>query len=360
MDYTGLKCPVCGKPFTSDDDIVVCPECGAPYHRACYQQAGHCIFQEKHGTPDAWKPPEKQTETGAEGKVCPRCGKKNARESLFCDQCGQLLSGGTSKGASPNGGYSPYGTPNPNASPYQNPGVPNSPPYQNPGAPNIPYSGPYPFAFDPMGGVGPDEPLGDGVTAGDMAKFVQTNPQYYIPAFVNRKRYHRNRFNFSAFLCSGGWMLYRKQYKWGAIFTGIMLLIYVLSTFISYRFATPIIMDLMQQVGVDINAAYPTMEQSVQFMSLLMQQAPWQIFLVWAPSLLSLLRFALMLFVGFNGNRMYMNHCIRKIRTLREENPDPSDYAVRLQLHGGVNTSLAICLLICYMIVVYLPQLFLY
>lgn len=44
----------------------------------------------------------------------------------------------------------------------------------------------------------------------------------------------------------------------------------------------------------------------------------------------------------------------------REENPDPSDYAVRLQLHGGVNTSLAICLLICYMIVVYLPQLFLY
>lgn len=132
MDYTGLKCPVCGKPFTSDDDIVVCPECGAPYHRACYQQAGHCIFQEKHGTPDAWKPPEKQTETGAEGKICPRCGKKNARESLFCDQCGQLLSGGTSKGASPNGGYSPYGTPNPNASPYQNPGVPNPPPYQNP------------------------------------------------------------------------------------------------------------------------------------------------------------------------------------------------------------------------------------
>ncbi|MBS6236502.1 MAG: hypothetical protein KH615_11425, partial [Clostridiales bacterium] len=40
MDYTGLKCPVCGKPFGTDDDIVVCPEYGAPYHRACYQQAG--------------------------------------------------------------------------------------------------------------------------------------------------------------------------------------------------------------------------------------------------------------------------------------------------------------------------------
>lgn len=115
-------------------------------------------FSRKARNTGCMEAPEKQTETGAEGKICPRCGKKNARESLFCDQCGQLLSGGTSKGASPNGGYSPYGTPNPNASPYQNPGVPNSPPYQNPGAPNAPYSGPYPFAFDPMGGVGPDDP----------------------------------------------------------------------------------------------------------------------------------------------------------------------------------------------------------
>ena len=138
-------------------------------------------FSRKARNTGCMEAPGKATETGAEGKICPRCGKKNARESLFCDQCGQLLSGGASKGASPNGGYSPYGTPNPNASPYQNPGVPNSPPYQNPGAPNAPYSGPYPFAFDPMGGVRPEEPLGDGVTAGDAAKFVQTNPQYYIP-----------------------------------------------------------------------------------------------------------------------------------------------------------------------------------
>ena len=34
-NYTGCKCPVCQQPFTETDDIVVCPECGAPYHRAC-------------------------------------------------------------------------------------------------------------------------------------------------------------------------------------------------------------------------------------------------------------------------------------------------------------------------------------
>ena len=33
IDYTGIPCPVCHKEFTPEDDIVVCPECGAPYHR---------------------------------------------------------------------------------------------------------------------------------------------------------------------------------------------------------------------------------------------------------------------------------------------------------------------------------------
>lgn len=28
MDYKGIKCPVCDKPFTENDDIVVCPVCG--------------------------------------------------------------------------------------------------------------------------------------------------------------------------------------------------------------------------------------------------------------------------------------------------------------------------------------------
>ena len=48
MDYIGLKCPICGKPFTADDDIVVCPQCGAPYHRECYIKAGKCIYEDKH------------------------------------------------------------------------------------------------------------------------------------------------------------------------------------------------------------------------------------------------------------------------------------------------------------------------
>ena len=39
------------------DDIVVCPDCGAPYHRACYEKQGGCVYADKHGTGFEWTPP---------------------------------------------------------------------------------------------------------------------------------------------------------------------------------------------------------------------------------------------------------------------------------------------------------------
>ena len=41
-NYTG-KCFSCGEVFKDGDDIVVCPECGTPYHRECYLKEGKCI-----------------------------------------------------------------------------------------------------------------------------------------------------------------------------------------------------------------------------------------------------------------------------------------------------------------------------
>ena len=40
MEFTEYKCPVCGEQFKKGDDIVVCPECGAPHHRECYEKEG--------------------------------------------------------------------------------------------------------------------------------------------------------------------------------------------------------------------------------------------------------------------------------------------------------------------------------
>ena len=45
--YEGLSCPVCAKAFTADEDIVVCPQCGLPHHRACWKSVGQCYAHDK-------------------------------------------------------------------------------------------------------------------------------------------------------------------------------------------------------------------------------------------------------------------------------------------------------------------------
>ncbi len=40
MDYKGCKCASCHKVLKEGDDIVICPECGAPYHRGMLCRGG--------------------------------------------------------------------------------------------------------------------------------------------------------------------------------------------------------------------------------------------------------------------------------------------------------------------------------
>lgn len=51
--------------FPKTEDIVVCPDCGAPHHRECYQRLGHCALIENHKLGKNWDPPaEPKTESG--------------------------------------------------------------------------------------------------------------------------------------------------------------------------------------------------------------------------------------------------------------------------------------------------------
>ena len=46
--YENIQCPVCKNFFDDGDDIVVCPDCGTPHHRECYNYVGHCVNQGLH------------------------------------------------------------------------------------------------------------------------------------------------------------------------------------------------------------------------------------------------------------------------------------------------------------------------
>ena len=93
-DYTGQSCFVCQKPFEPEDDVVVCPECGTPYHRACWQHYGHCINVHLHENGGSWKPveiPLPESETASETRRCPRCVTENPVHQAFCGHCGMIL-----------------------------------------------------------------------------------------------------------------------------------------------------------------------------------------------------------------------------------------------------------------------------
>ena len=61
--YTGEKCIVCGELFADGDDIVVCPDCGTPCHRSCWEKSGECTNTALHESGESWKPTAKVSYT---------------------------------------------------------------------------------------------------------------------------------------------------------------------------------------------------------------------------------------------------------------------------------------------------------
>ena len=356
IDYTGIRCPVCQKEFVPEDDVVVCPECGSPHHRACYRETGHCIHQEKHGSGYAWKAPAPNP--GAAGgreragddpreKMCPVCRHMNRKNALFCERCGQPF-------VTPGAQHNPYQ----NGNPYQ-----GGAPYQGgpgPGAPGgMPFPGPMgmggmPFMYDPMGGVSPTDAIDD-VPAGDIAKLVQTNTQYYLPVFTKIKRGGSSRFNFCAFLFSGGWLLYRKQYKLGILIGGLIALMYLATFCINEWYTYPLMEQMIQQSGITLNTLFMTPEQMNAIANQMAGLSGGELLLFFLPTLLGIARFVIMILCGIKGNRWYLAHCVSKVKAIKADTTEGASYGERLKNEGGCNVPLGLCLIVCYMIASYLP-----
>ena len=85
--YYGCPCEGCGRPLALTDDIVVCPDCGAPYHRECYEKLGRCIHTPAHGAGYEWRFPYKDEEL----RTCPSCGERTLRSETVCRCCGAVM-----------------------------------------------------------------------------------------------------------------------------------------------------------------------------------------------------------------------------------------------------------------------------
>lgn len=342
QDYEGIKCPVCEIAFQRDDDIVVCPHCGAPYHRHCYQEQGHCIYEAEHGSGKAWQAPKPPVAPDLNAEIkdqeCPVCGVLNAHSALFCNRCGSSLSG------------------QPDAfrnRPQQNPDAqrPNTPQF-HPGVQPFGSFG-MPVLFDPMGGVSPTEQLDENVSFGDVSKLVKQNTAYYMPVFRYMKSTRKNKFSFTAFLFTGPWMLYRKQYKIGSIITFLMFLLYGTASLSLQLIFRPLYSQALKDLGIDLaTAANLTASQNAQVMETL-RSNPWS----FLPFLCLGGMLIVMIIIGFTGNKLYMKHCVRTIQKIKQTQGG-GDVSAAIETKGGVNLSIAITMLVCYMILTNVPGLF--
>jgi hypothetical protein len=221
--YTGNHCPVCEQEFTDNDDIVVCPDCGTPYHRACWQKVGACMHQSEHAAGFEWKP-----EVGAgaaeaaHAATCPNCGTHNTPGAVRCSHCGCPLpkAGEEAPGAAP---QKPQD---------QGPIYARNPGDVNPGgASRNDRAAPGPhidtYSAGPDGiqrrEIGPEDPI-EGIKAKDWATFVGRSPMYYLMQFFRMSETKQKvTLSLSAFLFGPAYLFYRKMWKQGLLATLVMV-----------------------------------------------------------------------------------------------------------------------------------------
>lgn len=331
MDYKGHVCPVCQKPFDKGDDIVVCPVCGTPYHRECYDKTGHCINLNRHRENYDYK---RELEVNApidDSITCIYCKSKNPAESRFCNSCGKPL----------------------NFTTYTN----ESSSENNKNNSQQGFDGAY--VFDPLGGVKSDEDLGEGVTAGEVAKFTKTSTSFYVPQFKRIKEGRKARFSFVGLIFGGGWMLYRKMYKSGIIFTVIMALLTLGNLYISVCHEAAV-----NAVSEKYNALLANMYSSFGFgaysalADFFTSLTTEQLIICLVSTGISLLMIAVRILCAVLSNKIYYNHTIKSIKKIKNETKAPEDIDKNMALKGGVNVPLALSLMVSYYIIVYLPMFF--
>ncbi len=315
MDFFGKKCCKCKNILHADDDIVICPDCGAPYHRECYINEGKCVFKKEHKNGFEWKPDDFEETNEPLTKKCWNCGASNREESMFCYNCGSMLN---------------------------NKAPDNSNPYPNGSIPNLN------IMFDVMGGIPKDEDFGDNVNAADLAKFIKINPPYYLREFKKVKDKKFQRFNFAAFIFSGFWLIYRKQYFWGTIATIILFILNIFSTFVNYFYNADILAPLSQQY---INSDMDYLSYIQTAVSNANSISPFRGFMMILPFILSFIWFIVKIIIGFLGNKMYYKHCKSKIISIKSSKLDEGKTLdAALSENGGIDMK-ALIFIVLYQLV---------
>lgn len=292
-DKKQRSCVACGKELDLNDDVVVCPDCGAPHHRTCWQENGHCYYHLAHGTDLQWHPkqeaaeeqPEQPTDDATHQQPRQPFVFVNGRPMTRCSGCGRFVPTGHGNHLCPH-----CGTPLQAA----------------------PHAGPLPIDFG--------EPI-DGVQAEKVARIVLQRNEYYLPRFRILKKQGRGvcSWNWAACLFTPYWFAFRKCYLWSAFslfFNALSTILYM-----------PFVNHVMTMVPAD-TATYS------QILDAVSQADPTSGVALWALAGTLVLVLRGLLF-GLLGNYIYKKECLKRIEQL--DGMQPSDAANAVFKLGGLS-----------------------
>ncbi len=317
--YQGAECPVCNKTFVKDDDIVVCPVCGAPHHRECYKDNAGCALESQHAIGKEWQPTDNNNTQANPGQnsgqavmQCGNCGGLNPPGGIFCQLCGSQLNS-----AHP-GGYNQQGG-------------------------GAPFAPPFAVFASPYGGLNPEEEI-DGITIKELATYVGPASYHYVPRFkllAENKR--AGSFNWSAFFFTFFYFFYRKINKAAVAACIIFALTLAPSFYYAYEFSKEVIMQY-GSISLPLPAlSTPALEQILTVVKIMQG-----------------VQFGLALASGFLANRLYLQSAAGKIKQIRSGagQTDTRGYINQLAHAGGVSPFAAIiavaCLIMGYFAVSYM------
>lgn len=293
MNYQGVPCPICGKELSEKDDIVVCPDCGAPYHRACYLSTGHCVMEDLHRQHKDWENPndvKARSVTRETVIICPVCGQPNPAENTTCEQCGQVFS--------------------------------NMDPEQSGPDSDDPRAQAYQALFEQ---IDPDSTVKD-VPVREIIWFTQNNYLYFVRLFkLLSARASSVVFNWSAFCFGSLYFFYRKMHRYGIMVLLAMFAARIPSFVLAYHLAPQVI-------------ANPALMHTFAFDTTGLET------LLSIATLCSYIPFIVHIICGFNANRLYYQHAMSSIRKIHQEVPNqsPSELEHLITRRGGVSP-VAVC-----------------
>ncbi len=304
--FLNEKCPTCNNAFQDDDDIVVCPDCGTPHHRACYKENNKCGNHEKHSEGYQWEPtfvPIDDTDEAEEDVVL------SFNQPLSLNQ----IPGGTNTS---------------------------------------------PLLLNTLNAF-PKE-LEDGIKTEDVTISVRQEFPKYFRKFQQIKD-GRITFNWAAFFFAPYWFFFRKLHKLGALFLALFILIS------SMGFLPPALRfsEAVYNLEVEFTEIGESIETEEEYkeavtnmtgeMTKILSENKAGITITLSQSLASSV---ISIFIGFNANKWYYKHTISNIKKTYDENK-PEEIKEKLFLRGGVAYGAAFLALLAEKAIFYALQMLL-